>query len=215
MVKVYGPLKKYQRRSKLRPSKVTFSTNLVQRVKQLENSRDKKHIDITYTNLTPGSGGNVIDLDRCLQGTSDTSRVGDTTKPISVTVRGFIDMNAANTHTDAFRVILFLDKENRGASPSISDLLNTDFNSFKNANNTKRFKVLRDKTYALSAGGLECTKFKWYISMNKWKVQSKYVGNNGDTQDFRENHLFIAIIANENTNKTVYHHESRVWFVDT
>jgi len=174
---------------------------------------EKKFISTTISE-SPGSTAVLNCLNICSQGNDDNNRQGDSILAKHCTILGNLTVNASNTGSDVVRCIVFVDKENRGAFPSATDLLtSSSVNSQKSLDNLDRFVTLKDMRFVLtpSTGVRPQVPFKIYLPLH---THLKYAGNAGDITDVRQNSIFILWLGIENTNKTVISATTRLAFYD-
>jgi len=171
---------------------------------------EKKFID-TDISGTPGTTAQVIGLCSLAQGTTDSTRNGDSILAKYLTINEKITINA-NATTDVFRVVYVLDKENRGAAPGYTDIFDgSGTMSRLNKNNMDRFVILSDKAYALDQNGRASISHKIY---KKLDFHIKYSGTVGDTTDYRQNTIFRVVLADDNANKATSIANCRIAFYD-
>lgn len=211
--KVYkkrGGIKKGWRFGKMTVEEV--ASKAMQGVKMLKGlvNVEKSFINTTAS-VTPGSTFSTACLNTCSQGNDDINRKGDSILAKHVTINYDLSLHDSAIK-DFFRVIVYLDKENRGANPAGTDLLVTaNTYSQTNMDNLDRFIILRDERHTLVSNGGQAVSNKLYIPLD---FHMKYAGNAGDVQDVRQNAIFIAIVGSENTNKSTFSYYSRLAFYD-
>ncbi len=115
-----------------------------------------KFHDIDINDATVASGGTIqADLLTIPEGNGEEERIGRqiTIKKILWRYNIILPSTATATDTsDIVRVMLIQDKQCNGAQPAVADILESDdYQSFNNLSNSKRFRVLYDKTHAMSA----------------------------------------------------------------
>lgn len=102
-------------------------------------------------------GGAITDsLVLIAQGLTESTRVGRGVHGTRLNCKFIISLPVQNDSAqigdgDIVRIITYIDKQPNGANAAVLDILETaTFLSFRNLNNTKRFKFLRDKKYTLN-----------------------------------------------------------------
>ncbi len=118
------------------------------------NTELKFHDIIVDDSPVPIAGAVQAALLTIPEGNGEEERIGRsiTIKKIAwrYTITKSSQATLANT-SDVVRVFLVHDKQANGALPAVLDLLETAvFQSFNNLSNSRRFRVLMDKTYDLS-----------------------------------------------------------------
>ncbi len=174
------PTRRYSRGRKRTKTNRQFKAK-VQRI--ISQTDEAKFVDtFTDADATPVAGTSVIlPLSLVAGGTSDTTRIGDQIKLISVEMKYFIqDETDGNTNDTLARIIIFRAKKNlNGVLPAVTDLLSTDsitsLRETSGGSDMSDFKVYLDKTFVIqrkysqaqqaivkgkffkSLGGLKCT----------------------------------------------------------
>ncbi len=127
-------------------------------VKVLTSLGELKFHDLDIDDAVVAVNGTIAQVS-CItiaEGNGESERIGR-----KLTIRKIMwryDLNlpttavAANT-SDSVRVILYLDRQANGATAAITGILESnDFQSFNNLANSKRFKILMDRTHHLNCG---------------------------------------------------------------
>lgn len=146
------------------------------------------------------------------QGDQVANRTGNSILLKSVFLRGTANMSSSAT-TTTMRLIFFLDKENDGATPAVTDVLQTaDVKSNYNLLHSKRFVMLYDRLHVFDAVvGPRLKPFK--LMLKPPMTHLKFGGTSGNIADARENHIFLLAVSNEATNVPVLPLEARIkWF---
>jgi len=109
------------------------------------------------------TSGTVFDLGQIPEGTMAYGRIGTRVVLCEVEVR--LNLVIADT-TNFIRIICFLDRRCNGTAPTAAEILETvTYDSSRLFINKDRFKILRDKTYALSQNGNEALSDVWRFNM--------------------------------------------------
>lgn len=102
------------------------------------------------------NGSTEASLLRIPEGNGESERIGRKVTVRSINWRFDITLpelvaQATPPAGDTVRVILYLDKQANGAAAATTDILETnDYQSFNNLANSKRFRTLMDRTYAIN-----------------------------------------------------------------
>lgn len=106
--------------------------------------------------VVAGNGTIQADLLTIPEGNGEEQRIGRklTIKRILWRYNVLLPTTAtAGNTSDIIRVMLILDKQANGAQPAITDILESDdYQSFNSLANSQRFRILYDKTHAISCG---------------------------------------------------------------
>lgn len=163
---------------------------------------EKKFYDTTIAG-TLATAGIVYVLDNLTQGTTYNTRIGNSVLAKLMYIQMQFKAGSAVAFTPPFnpcqiRVILFCDLENRSATPAVTDLLEAaSVTSPLLHTNTKRFVVKRDMRYVISDNTPNIFK-KMYVPLQDHHIKWND-GNAGTSADFKENHLFLLVIADNIT----------------
>jgi len=171
------------------------------------------HYKDNSLNPTINSSGSVTWVTNALaQGDAVANRTGNSILLKTIFLRGTINMSTSATSTFV-RLIFFLDKENDGATPAVTDVLQSaDYKSNYNLLHSKRFVMLYDRTHTFDVvTGPRIKPFK--LMLKPPMTHLKFGGTSGNIADARENHIFLLAITNEATNVPVAPMEARIkWF---
>lgn len=127
---------------------------------------EKKFADINPASYGVNTNGSITLLCIPVLGSDFNQRIGRKIVMKSVYIRGIMGAEAAITGwtpplaSPAFlaRMIILIDWQPNGAVPTIADILVTaSANSQLNANNRDRFKILKDKVYAIGNMDIDTT----------------------------------------------------------
>lgn len=180
-------------------------------LKGLINS-EKKYHDKTTTALVSFSG-TVEGLSHIAQGDDVGNRDGNSILARSLWVQLDVKGNTAQTST-VTRVVIFIDTENTGTTPTASDLLQVtgsqaSVDSPLNVDHTSRYVILLDKKFTNSLNGQMRLTFKKYIKLYK---HIKYTGSSAT--DTYKNNIYILYISDVNTDDPQITYYSRLGFMD-
>ncbi len=171
------------------------------------NGGELKFHDVDLDDATIATGVNVTATVNIIpQGVTESDRVGRmcTIKSIGWRYRVSMPTIATLSSDDTVRVIMYLDKQANGATIGTTDLLETaDFQSFNNLSNSKRFRILHDKVYAMNyrAGGgdgtandaapfgINATFFK------KCNIPIEFSSTTGAIGEIRSNNIGVLLIS--------------------
>lgn len=179
----------------------------INQIKRMVNV-ERKFFDTAQTAQTPGSAGAIYLLSQIAQGDAYNNRQGNSCKAISNLLRMEFSLNAANEY-DYMRCILFIDNENSGSTPAVSDVLEAVVTESPiNHINGSRFSILKDETLTLKKD-MNATTRKYYTRLDnhiKW--------SSGVSSALKEGHIFLLVLAQQNANPTTFNYYNRIRFVD-
>ncbi len=168
----------------------------VKRLKRFEASHEFKFFNSAINDAVVANTGAVQNqMFTLAQGDTDTTRDGKKVIVTSLNARFIIslpitDVNAQTA--DLVRIIIVHDKQANGALPAVLDILFTaDIQSFKNLDNTHRFRTLLDKTISIasmsgayngttSKFGENFKAFQWFRKLNMPIIYNDTAGTIGD-----------------------------------
>lgn len=210
------PRKKFMRRRFKRSKKSGFGSTIVNVAKKAYKgfkflksivNTEKHFFDTSLGQTNTAVAGAIYATDYMQQGDAFNNRAGNSCLIKSFQVRFQLTTATANNT----RIIILLDKENRAATPAVTDVLETaSLQSPINHTNGHRFIILRDKIYNVNAAGQIYVNPKFYIKCNHHARYND--GNAGSSADFRENHIYFIVISDTTTG--VYTYYTRIRFID-
>lgn len=181
---------------------------------------ERKVKDITPTQYTANTTGSFTLLNGIQLGSDYNNRIGRKVVFKSVYIRGYganqpqIAPAVALTGSQLYRMIVFVDMQPNGATPALTDILQSATSlSQLNLNNRDRFRVLRDRTFAVGPWLLSTTatqsyaatanavfKFEEFIRLN---VETIYnAGNAGTIGDINSGALYMLWVGSAASGAT-------------
>lgn len=155
--------------------------------------------------------GTIVPISNMIQGVDYNQRIGNSLKlqRIEVNFRNLI-----GTGTNSFlRVMLVRDLDNQGATPNISDILQTvDVMSPRNYLRTERFSVLYDEFSNLNS--VSQTGEVAELDLPH-EGHIKYLDATSNPSSYGKGNLFLVHISNENVaNQLTCIYYSRIYYTD-
>jgi hypothetical protein len=170
-----------------RPSWEKVAT--VKTVKRIVNGNIETKI---YDNNFGFSGGSwsIYCLSNILEGDAVDNRSGNKVTPTHLSLRTNIGIAGTNTSGDQVRMVLFKDKQARGALPSTTDLGLTNILShfLKKDNYQGRFVKMYDRVFQY-----DTSQRNRFISINKKLSGKLQFGTEGDK--YENNAIFLAVCS--------------------
>lgn len=166
--------------------------SLVSQVHSLQRqmNSEKKYIDVSFT-TTSSTTVAFTNINGIQLGTTATTRLGQSLKIVSVYVNGYWDIPSFLTPFTAYcRLIVFIDKQANGATPSASDILTpaTVLGAMV-VGNSKRFKILMDVRKHISTVGPATAIVRRFKRVS---IKTEYnTGNAGTVADIQTNSMFL------------------------
>ena len=203
--------------SRRRPPVRKEIKNVKKSIRKIQSNDELKHND-TSGGLNPATAGNFRLLNGVAQSagaSTDTTRIGDDVNATSIQLKGYVqaDGTITSSSTDvarSVRVILFWDQQANGGTPTLAQLLDlsvvTDGTQAPyNDNNQKRFKILKDKIFAVNpfyfVGATNVADTRTFLRF-KWKLSRKvkYIGTTGLIASIGTNALWLVTITDSTAN---------------
>jgi len=218
----------YPRRPKPLPKRPT-TKNLSRRISYLENASEKKHDDAFNENIVVLSGGQVATPMLLAQEGSNITRIGNEVTAVKSILQFQLSNDTAFDGDLCCRFIAFWDTQSNGANcpiaasssslttalldnTVISPLVYAPFNH----NTSKRYKILKDKTFILtqrqSTPTTSSHHFKYVFNLGKAKI--KYGSGNLDIAAMAGRQLTFCWIANTNAEGPVLQYAHRWYYTD-
>lgn len=173
-----------------------------------------KRLDADSTQFIPNevTSPTLTLISSMAQGDGPNQRDGNSVRLKSALIRFAIERDASATkpHT-SFRIMLVRSIYNNNAAPAIGDLLQTsDFMSPINTDESTGYRILRDKTYRVTAQ-VPHLDLKWFVKFNH---HAKFSGSSAAVGDTTSGHIYIVVFVDDNTNQDFIRYYTRVRFVD-
>lgn len=117
---------------------------------------DYKYLDTGITDTIATTSGAVVlsSLNVIPTGTTAQSRVGKRVRIFRIDYMVQVTRGVESNNTDTAsnsRVVLFKDNATRGSSPTYTDIYESgNFNSFLNAQNSRRFEIIKECRFTLN-----------------------------------------------------------------
>lgn len=169
---------------------------------------EKKFFDVTQQ-INYTATGTVYPLTQIAQGDAYNQRNGNSLKIKSLFLRFQNQLNPVQSN-DVVRVMLFIDTQNNGNTPLVTDVLqNAGIISPINYLNGSRFRVIMDKIQPLTNDGNEIKEIKLF---KKFNYDIKYSGSG--SANTREGNIYMLCISQNSTNFSFGGYWSRIRYVD-
>lgn len=159
-------------------------------------SGEFKSKDTTINAAVIDSTGSVNLINGIARGDDINERTGREIILKSIQINGRIRSTAATGVTQIGRVICVYDRQTNGAAPAITDVLTSNSTtSARNLENRRRFKILMDKVFALSAAGQsgEQQEFRFYRRLRHPVTFN--AGDAGTVADIASGSLYILTLG--------------------
>jgi len=185
-------------------------TSDVKAIYRMLNVEDK-YIDTGFSAaVTSGAWGSTV-VNTMVQGTTASTRIGQSVKTVGIECRWTIITNSASTNPQFFRVVIFIDKQADGASPTFTNVYPLSVIGARVDGYIEEFTVLYDKVVALSPNGSEACVESFIRTLT---FHTTFVGNAGTIADIQTNALWIMWYSDQAANMPTFSHKTRYIYVD-
>lgn len=187
-------------------------------VKSLVNAEHKYH-DTNVGLTTPTSSSIIQVLNSLAQGTTDSTRIGDSIKMTSLNVNfdAYHNFNSSSP-TQNLRIIIFIWKK-PSTAPTLDDILAPSSAASDRylapKNYDKRFwsKILYDKTFKLNEGGSSSAGYKIHLDFSKYKKYA-HVQYAAASSSIDNNGLYMLTISGDATLAPALNYFARLKYLD-
>ncbi len=211
-----GPTGKRTRNTNFRrPAKRRKMTvaRLNKKVNRLIKDEELKFLDTSIADVLVSAGGTFTgSLAIIAAGTDESTRIGREIRIKKIFLRLRMELPAkidqANApEGDIVRVILHIDKQTNGTQGGLTSLLeNTDYQSFRNLNNGKRYRILSDTTHYMNSTQMtqdgtntsshgEMVMELPHVNLTGLDIPIDYASTSGALTQNTENSLNILLIS--------------------
>jgi len=157
-----------------------------------------KYVDNNWAATAVDDIWNVTAINLLQQGTSFTTRVGNSVKFVRITWRFTIEDNTSDDNVHRF--VIFLDKQPNGALATDANLFQYPVsvspiacvNSPLNLGNSQRFQICRDKILTTQKSNNSVAVFKGSCRI---ACRTQYMANNGTIADISTNALLLGFVS--------------------
>lgn len=196
--------------------------------RKMKTERELKFFDQDVDDASIAANGTIFtnssaeaSLIRIAAGDGESNRDGRKIVITKIKWRYQVDgTELSNTTKDTVRLILYLDTQCNGAAATVTNILETDdFQSFRNLTNSKRFKILMDRTYSFyaqagagngvtDAFGSQRYDDTFYKDVN---IPVEYSSTTGAIAELTQNNLGLLVMSD--TGNTKLEGKMRLMFV--
>lgn len=170
---------------------------------------EHKYFDVMQSNQAIGTTAVIYPLSQIAAGDAYNQRDGNSIKLESILLRLTAVLNTSAEQT-FIRAILFFDDEQRGTTPTASEVLESsgDYLSPINHLNGLRFRVCRDKII-----NLRKTDNAQLVKM--WCEPKRHIRySSGTNTDTKEGNVYLLLLSDQATNTPLVDFDSRLRFID-
>lgn len=169
--------------------------------KCMERQLEKKFYQKSISGVTPGTGGTFysIGVPDIVQGTSDSTRVGNQMKILKLQALGLVYDSASGAGN--VRILVIQDTQYNGANPAVADIVDntSTYGQFDNANvighGGTRFKILSDKFLSTNYNFASSGHFTHYkLTLNPGAVVT-YGASTGANTDVLKNNIYVLALG--------------------
>lgn len=200
--------------------------------KFLDCSYPQTALPTSWTAINPAGVGCTGSISVPAQGDGESERDGRVYYINSVHVKGLINVDASEsdagpTGNNLVRIILYWDTQTNAAEATATDIMDagasTDYLAFRNLQNSKRFIVLKDKTFNISpehmnegsanlfANSTRVIQFKMNKKFKK-PIKVRTSGTTANVSSCTDNNLGLAAIQTGSGLSAELRYETRIRF---
>lgn len=212
--------KRYRRKPRTRWQNYGIGLNQlkndVYKLKNMVNVEYKNH-DVEVSSTSMDVNGSITALNYVDQGDGTESRDGSMFRCKSLEMRYNLNLHDNLTAPTTVRIILFLDTDPSGTTPTVGQLLDDTTNphlSPRNLDNRSRFVIIYDKLLTLNPNGLERYAAKIFKKLD-YKVL--ITGATASAANVKKNGLYSCFLSSQTsgaTYKPTYLMHSRIRYID-
>lgn len=184
--------------------------NQIKLLKNLINV-EFKYLDTSGSGVVDNAGA-LTYLTGIAEGDDISNRNGRSIKSQSLFVKMRLVINASATGT-CIRHIIVMDKHNQGATPTVTDILQTASveSSLNISTQQNRWHILSDEVISLTTSGGNT---KYVERFYPWHAHIKYGGTTANVSDARFGAIFMLQISSEAINTPTSVYNIRYRYVD-
>nr|UOF79877.1 capsid protein [Cressdnaviricota sp.]UOF81548.1 capsid protein [Cressdnaviricota sp.] len=175
---------------------------------------ETKFIDTAFSADTYNNGGEVTYLSGNAQGTTQSTRLGNSILFKDLFLRATISGNSAATNTMS-RIMIFIDTSNDGVIPDINEVLaSSTIWSPLNLNFRSRFVILYDKViYNRTGTQNQNRNIKVYKKLRG--IHAKFQGTDATQGSAGKNSIYMLKLSDQPTNVPSFDGTIRIKYYDT
>ncbi len=179
--------------------------------RKINRAHEDKYITNGTQLFNPLAAGTIFNLSQVVTGDTNITRIGE--KIYANRLQVTVQLHSAEA-ASVIRIILFKDKLQHGANPTVAQLLaSVNDSAFQNHSNIERFKFLRDievpSTIHLFSN--DTSVYRFDVKLNHI---IHYIGNTAAEGSNGSGSLYMCIITHANGTADISTWTSRVTFSD-
>lgn len=174
---------------------------------------EQKFFDFTST-ASPTLNTPVIQgLNQIIQGVDENQRIGNSILAKDMNMRFQILINTTTDPQNMIRMVVFVDKQQAGSVPTITQLMQapTNFQSPYNKDYTDRFAILKDKYICLNTNNNRVHQGKFYKTL---PFHIRYIGPTAASADLGNNTVYVLWWSAYALNGPTINYYNRLNFTD-
>lgn len=190
--------------------------NDVWKLKQMVNVEYKNH-DVEVTSTTIDTTGSITALNYINQGDGTETRDGSMFRMKSLEFRYLMNLDDNLTVPVSCRMIIFLDTDPDGSTPTLASLLDDTTNphlSPRNLDNRSRYVIYKDQMLTLNPNGLERITKKIFMPLD---LKVLITGATASAANVKKNGLYVLFLSSQAsgaTYKPAYLFNARIRYID-
>ena len=175
---------------------------------------ERKFVTLENQSPTTTTSGSCNLLNGVPQGDGAETRDGASIRFVKLQFRTTFQLHNSATRTFV-RAMLIWYRENNAGAKAVSDILQqpTDTKSFENENNIGKFRVLKDRHFALTDTDVSALTIDWIVKSD-WHSTYSPASTGGAATDMQTGSLYFVVLSSEATNAPYCYYSSKCVFID-
>lgn len=157
-----------------------------------------KYLDTGLGTLTMNTTPVLLLLNGLAPGNSASQRIGMKVAIRTLELRARVATTAGTGVDQTCRWLIFVDRQSNGVAPTAGDVLTGNLDTFRNLANRKRFKIILDRHFPLSAsaenGSIRV--FHAYLKFRRPLLVEFNTGTAGTVADITSGAIYIMVLGN-------------------
>lgn len=173
---------------------------------------ETKYVDISASAAVTAGAWNFVILNTMVQGTTASTRLGQSIRSHGLELRCSVLINAASLVPQGFRVVVFIDKQPNQANAVLTTIYPTGLLTPRTVSYVDRYSILFERTFTFSPNDNGMMLFD-YIAKQTWHTEYE-TSNVGTVADITKNALYLMWYSDQGANTPTFAYNSRYLFFD-
>ncbi len=205
------PLNNTRAKRRRRPRRNIFWKRGSNKIMRSLTNTEVKYVDTTGQ-ITPNTSQTTVSLNVMSQGTTVSTRLGNSIRVLSIKLNCKYAINSSATHT-TMRTIILKDSQANGGVISAANVFSAPTNviSLLNPDSQYRIVVYHLECLSVSISGTQEQVLRFDEETN---FVTRFNGNAGTIADVVTNSVIIGFTSDESTNTPTIDYYARICFID-